>query len=144
MKANKHQKQYIYKLSGYNKNTKEEWVQWATNDNSITSTNALTFEEANAIIKQAGGVPSTKRDPETNWAYFDKDNGQHKYILSLCRQLNWQSPHKTLGKVVDLERLSNWLKSERSPVNKPLQKMTASQVSKVIAALEGIIKSKYK
>lgn len=143
MKATKGQKQYIYKLSGYRKDTKEEWVQWVTGDVNKTSTNDLTFDQANEIIKQAGGTPYKKSNPD-NWAFFDKNNGKHKYILSLCRQLDWQTPDEKYGKVVDLTRLSNFLKSEKSPVKKPLQKMTAAELSKVITALENIINWNYK
>lgn len=142
MKATKHQKQYIYKLSSYNKDIKEEWVQWATGDNAKTSTNDLSFDQANAIIKQAGGTPVTQKGKTDNWAYFNKNNGRHKYILSLCRQLDWQTPDETYGKVVDLNRLSEWLKS-KSPVKKPLQKMKPDELSKVITALENIIPWKY-
>lgn len=143
MTATKYQKQYIYKLSGYQKETKEEWVQWATGDVEKTSTNDLTFDQANDIIKQAGGTPVSKGKTD-NWAFFDKNNSQHRYILSLCRQLDWQVPDEKYGKVVDLNRLSNFLKSKRSPVNKPLQKLTPAQLSKVVTALENIMKWEYK
>lgn len=141
MKATKDQKQAIYRLSGYRPDTKEEWVQWATGDESKTSTNDLTFDQANKIITQAGGTPYKGRGD--NWAYFDKENGQHKYILSLCRQLGWTTHHERFGKVVDLTRLSNWLKSNRCPVSKPLKKMDASQCSRIIAALEAMITKGY-
>ena len=144
MKTTKEQRQYIYRLAYYNKGTKEEWVQWATNDNSKTSTNDLSFEQANAIIKQAGGAPHVPGKLETgSYAFFDSKNAQHRLVLSLCRQLNWVITSEKHGKIADLNRLSNFLKSEKSPVRKPLKKMTASEVSKLISALEGIIKSSY-
>lgn len=144
MKATKHQKQYIYKLSGYRQETKEEWVQWATDDVTKTSTHDLTFAQANAIIKQAGCTPVTSKGKTDNWAFFDNNNSKHRYILSLCRQLDWQVADEKYGKIVNLNRLSEWLKSKRSPVNKPLQKQTPGQLSKTITALEGIIKSEYR
>lgn len=143
MKANKYQKQYIYRLCSYNKDIKEEWVQWATGDNTKTSTNDLSFDQANAIIKQAGGTQVTQIGKTDNWAFFNKNNGKHLYILSLCRQLNWQTPDEKYGKVVDLNRLSEWLKSDKSPAKKPLQKMKSAELSKVITALENIIKWEY-
>jgi len=142
--ASKFQKKSIYRLSGYNKDIKEEWVQWATNDTSKTSTNDLSFEQANKIIAQAGGaaLPSGKTEIE-NWGFFNSKNSQHNLILSLCRQLNWVISSDKYGKVADLNRLSNFLKSDRSPVKKPLQKMSPAEVSKIITALESIIKSNY-
>jgi hypothetical protein len=53
-------------------------------------------------------------------------------------------PHEKHGEVPDLERLSNWLKSELSPVKKPLKQMEPSELSKIIEALKGIVKSIYK
>jgi len=144
MKATKEQKQAVYRLSGYQKDTKEEWVQWATGDNEKISTNDLSFEQANKIITEAGGTPYSKKGKAENWAFFDKDNGQHKYILSLCRQLNWTTPHERFGKVVDLNRLSEWLKSSRSPVKKKLQKMDTVETSRIVAALEKMITKNYK
>ncbi|MCH4824274.1 hypothetical protein ML462_13950 [Gramella lutea] len=142
MKATKEQKQAIYRLCGYQKDTKEEYVQWVTGDVNKTSTNDLSFEQANKIIKQAGGTPY--KNKTDNWAFFNKDNGKHKYILSLCRQLDWTTPDERFGKVVDLNRLSEWLKSDKSPVKKPLKKMNARECSKIITALEGMIDTKFK
>jgi hypothetical protein len=142
--ASKEQKQYIYKLAAYNKDIKEEWVQWATNDNSKTSTNDLTRDQASAIIRQAGGTPNTSGKLEDrNWASFDSKNTQHVFILSLCRQLNWVISNEKHGKIADLNRLSNFLKSDKCPVRRPLKKMKPAEVSKIITALEGIIKSNY-
>ena len=141
--ASKFQKKSIYRLSGYKKDIKEEWVQWATNDPSKISTNDLSFEQANKIIRQAGGTPFANKNAEDNWGTFNNKNGQHRYILSLCRQLNWVINSDKYGKVADLNRLSNFLKSDRSPVKKPLQKMSPAEVSKIITALESIIKSNY-
>lgn len=79
-----------------------------------------------------------------SWAYFDKENNQHRLILSLCRQAQWVKPHNRFGEVVDLESLQDFLKSNKSPVNKPLKSMTKQELSKIIIALEGIVNHKYK
>jgi len=78
-----------------------------------------------------------------NWALFDKTNQQHKYIMSICRQAQWVVPHERYGEVADLDRLSDFLKSNKSPVNKPLKDMTTDDLSKTIIALEGIAKTVY-
>ena len=144
MKTTKEQRQYIYKLAAFNKETKEEWVQWACNDNAKTSTNDLNFDQANAIISQAGGTPHVAGKLKNEcWGFFDSVNAKHILVLSLCRQLNWVITSEKHGKIADLNRLSNFLKSKKSPVRKPLKKMSAAEVSKIISALEGIIKSSY-
>ena len=53
-------------------------------------------------------------------------------------------PNGKWGEVPDINRLSEFLKSDKSPVNKPLKKMEPLEVSKIIEALKGIVKSKYK
>lgn len=77
-----------------------------------------------------------------NWAIFDRYNTQHKAILSLCHQLGWVQDEKP--EFVDLHRLGGWLKSDRSPVKMPLKEMNKAQLSKIISALQNIIKTKYK
>jgi hypothetical protein len=79
-----------------------------------------------------------------NWAIFDKTNTQHKTILSLLRQAQWVVPNPRHGEVADLERLSTFLKSDKSPVKKPLKAMTDKETSKIIQALKGIVKHRYK
>lgn len=80
----------------------------------------------------------------SNWGLFDKENQQHKTILSLLRQAQWVVPNGKWGEVPDINRLSEFLKSDKSPVNKPLKKMEPKEVSKIIEAFKGIVKSKYK
>ncbi|MCC2590331.1 hypothetical protein [Chryseobacterium sp. MFBS3-17] len=76
------------------------------------------------------------------WGMFDKYNAQHKAVLSLCHQLGWVQEENP--QFVDLHRLGGWLKSERSPVKMPLKDMNRAQLSKVIFALQNIIKTTYK
>ena len=121
-----------------NKDTKEEWVQWATADVKKTSTNDLTFDQANMILKQLG----QKEHVRNLWSTFDKNNTQHMSILAIMRTAQWVK--KVNGKeVADLEILDHFLKT-KSPVKKPLKKMTTTEVSKVIHALNESIKWIYK
>ncbi|WP_444647730.1 hypothetical protein ACSLMO_13380 [Flavobacterium columnare] len=77
------------------------------------------------------------------WAYYDKNNPQHRYILSLLIQLGWSIKSEKYGEIADLNRFSNWLKSNKSPVQKPLKKMCAAQTTIVISALESMIVKNY-
>lgn len=73
-----------------------------------------------------------------NWAVFNKDNQQHRYILSLCIQMGWSVTSERYGEVADLNRLSNWLKSNLSPIVKPLKDMEPNELSKIVSALESM------
>jgi len=139
MKASKTQKKYIYNLCSYQTRLKEEMVQWATDSIDKISTNDLTFDLANKIIVQLGG---TAEKPD-NWAVFDKTKMSHKNILRLCIQIGWRKKHDKYGWVANLERLNNFLHT-KSPVKKKLTDMEKEEVSKVIVALEGVYKSKFK
>lgn len=141
--ASKKQKQVIAILVKGDKELKKALVQQITNDESKISTNDLTHAEANEIIYHLGGKPLTYEQ----WALFDKNNKQHKTVLSLCMQYGW-SLTPTTGKsieIADLFKLSEWLKTgEKCPVNKPLKKMNAKELSKIILALEAMVKWKYR
>ena len=118
----------------------------------MTATKAYVYEgqgsaidDYNAPKKQLQTIVQGGRcHSKSNWGLFDKENQQHKTILSLLRQAQWVVKNEKWGEVPDINRLSEFLKSDKSPVNKPLKKMEPSEVSKIIEALKGIVKSKYK
>ena len=139
MKATKKQKQLI-SINAPTKDIKEEFVQWATKDVKKTSCNDLNFEQANKILEQLGLKP---HKPEY-WATFDNNNKKHRVILALMRTAQWVKPHDRYGEVADLDRLDLFLKSDKCPVNKPLQEMSPKEVEKVIKALDGIVDHKFK
>lgn len=130
----------------YNVEIKNEWVQWATGDTSRTSLKSITHDQAIKIMHQQNPHPQplSKGEGSENWALFDNTNTQHRTVLAQMRTAQWVIPNGKHGEVADLERLSNWLKSELSPVKKPLKQMEPWELSKTIEALKGIVKSKYK
>ena len=144
MDATKQQKQLIH-VNAPTRDIKEEFVQWATGDNDKISCNDLDFDQANAVLEKLGirpFAPSLGR-PVSNWGKFDKNDQQHRYILSLLRQMGWTKASERYGTIADMERLSNFLKSNKSPVPKPLQKMTAAETTKLINALESMLGKKW-
>lgn len=152
MTVTKQQKFRIRKNCGFNENIKEELVQWATGTNDKTSLNDLSYEQAERILNAQGdGHGLQIRDSGTgnreqkteNWGLFDKNNSKHKYILSLLRQLGLTIEIKGRD-VADINKLSEWLKSDKSPVQKPLKRMTSLEESKIIHALEQMMKKKWK
>ena len=103
------------------------------------------IDDYNAPKKQLQAIVQGGRThSKSNWGLFDKENQQHKTILSLLRQAQWLVPNGKWGEVPDINRFSEFLKSDKSPVNKPLKDMEPKEVSKIIEALKGIVKSKYK
>jgi len=137
--ATKDQKLAIRRNSGFKEDIKSEWVQWVKQDVSKTSLNDLTFEEANTILVQQGDKPHKGE----NWAWFDKNNGKHKKVLSLLHEAGLTVQSKG-QKVADTDWLSNFLKSAKSPVKKPLKEMANFELEKLIKSLENIVKSRWK
>lgn len=132
----------ILQNCSYQIDVKNEWVQWVTGDTARTSLKSITSDEAKKIILAQHGGELINADD--NWAKFDKNNPRHRFILSLLRQLQWTTKNIKYGEVADLNRLSKFLKSDKSPVKKPLKMMAIYEQEKIIAALSGIIKSRYK
>jgi hypothetical protein len=127
----------------YQVDTKNEWVQWITADVNRTSLKSITQAQAKKIIMaQEGSTPVNQ--PAENWAVFDNKNPKHKIVLSLLYQMQWVTPSQKYGEVPDLDRLSKFLQSEKSPVKKKLKDMETHEVEKLIVALRGIVKHRYK
>ncbi|GIZ15282.1 hypothetical protein [Capnocytophaga catalasegens] len=106
----------------------------------IKSTKDLTEKQAFQLIRflKEGRVA-----PASYYARFDADNNQHLTILARCHELGWVVSHD--GRIIaDLNKLGGWLISKRSPVKKALMDMSHKELSKVIFAIENMIKSKYK
>lgn len=147
MTATKEQKIAIRRNCKFDVNIKEELVQWATADLTKTSLNDLSYEEAAKILSfQEGrdaGFESLSHQMEGNWGVFDKTNRKHTYILSLCFQLGMVKEVKGRD-VADIVALGQWLKSNRSPVQKPLKQMNALELSKVIGAMEKMVQKRWK
>ncbi len=103
------------------------------------------IDDYNAPKKQLQTIVQGGRTySKSNWGLFDKNNQQHKTILSLLRQAQWVVTNDKWGEVPDINKLSDFLKSDKSPVNKPLKDMGLQEVSKIIEAFKGIVKSTYK
>lgn len=107
---------------------------------NLETSKDLTQYQAMDVIQF---LKTGKQPDNIKWAYFDKDNAQHMNVLSQCITYGWSEVKR--GKVVaDLNRLGSWLKSFRSPIQKPLLEMETKELTTIINALKGMIKSKYK
>ncbi|MCV9929497.1 hypothetical protein OIU83_17685 [Flavobacterium sp. LS1R49] len=89
-------------------------------------------------------VQGVKSQSKSNWGIFDKNNQQHKTVLSLLRQLQWVIQNERYGEVADINRLGEFLKSDKTPIKKPLKDMEPWEVSKIIECFKSMIIKKYK
>ena len=81
-----------------------------------------------------------------NWGSFTstKPNPQKRKVLfSLLHQAQWVKEIEG-REVPDLDRLSSFLQSEKSPVKKKLFEMDIRELEKIIRAFKGIVQSTYK
>ncbi|MFK7048750.1 hypothetical protein FLACOL_01092 [Flavobacterium columnare] len=137
--------QSIRQLCNFNEEEKNKLILQATNGKT-SSLKALKQAQAIEIIKQFSGNENktiAKQVVTEFWAYYYKENTQHRYILSLLIQLGWSVKSNKYGEIADLNRFSDWLKSRRSPVQKPLKSMSPEEISKIISALESMIVKNY-
>lgn len=134
-----HQINTINRNCQWNVEIKEEWVQWVTGDSSRTSLKSITQGEAVRIIKQQTGAADIPKPDSDNWGLFDGNNSQHKRILANLRVANIVVKSEKWGEVADMKGwFDRFLRSVKSPVKKPLKKMTPQEVSKIIVALDGV------
>ena len=141
MKATKEQKKLIH-VNTHDRDQKEEFVQWATEDVSKISCNDLSFDQANMILQKLGQKPHGRE--RNYYGVFDKRNQQHMSIVSLTRQLGWEKRHEKYGRVADMDRLGEWLQSDKAPISKPLMKMETGELSKTINALTFMVAKRFK
>lgn len=102
--------------------------------------------EGSAIANYMSAAPVETPKVE-NWGAFTAkkpDPAKRKKLFSLLHQAKWTIDNLKYGKVPDLERLSDFLKSEKSPVNKKLVDMDTNDMKKIIGAFNGIVLSKFK
>lgn len=105
----------------------------------VESTKDLTERQAFEAIRYL----NTGKAPNNSfYAVFDKENRQHRTILSLAHQIGWVQEENP--KFVNLHTLGTWLISKKCPVNKPLKQMNKQELSKVIFALEQVFNWRYK
>jgi hypothetical protein len=134
----------IMRNCSYQVDTKNEWVQWATGDENRTSLKSINQAHAKKIILQQTGGEIITQPKEKFFATFDIKKPSHRKILSLMRTAQWTKPSDKHGEIPDMEILDKFIKSDKSPVIKPLMQMSDQETQKLIQALNGIIKSKYK
>jgi hypothetical protein len=90
--------------------------------------------------KSTASTSKSSQNQKPNWGYFDTNNSQHKRIQANLRVANIVVKSQKWGEVADmLGWFDRFLKSDKSPIKKPLKKMTQQEVSKIIVALDGVV-----
>ena len=132
----KRQIKILQNLLGKRFNGREERIAFLSDfaQRELSSSKELTEDEAFEVLDWLKYNYSKE-------AYFDSHSTQHLSLLAKCHELGWVREDNP--KIPDLGRLGKWLLSKRCPVQKPLKEMTTKEVSKVIGALEKIIKKRY-
>ena len=114
----------------------------------MTATKARVYEGTGSAIEDykrpRNSHQTYENETDSNWGLFDRNNQQHKAILSQLRTLQWTKKHERWGEVADLNRFSDFLKSDKSPVKKPLKDMEPREVSKIIECFKSMVTKKYK
>lgn len=97
------------------------------------------IDDYNSPKQQLQNVVSGKSG---NWGLFDSKHQYaqvHKLIRSICITKEWSLPSEKWGVIADLNKLSDFLKSNKSPVKKPLMDMDKEELEKIIVALNAIV-----
>ncbi len=127
---------YIRGLCKHNEDVKKQAVLSISNGRTHSITD-LSQQEACQLISKLKGNKNTPSVPKH--LQFDRSNSKHKYIISLCHQLEWTKPSEKYGTIADLQKLHNWLIGPRSPVKMCLMDIPYIHLSKIIHALEQIL-----
>lgn len=96
--------------------------------------------------KQLTDIVNGNRNGKDNWGLFEPEHKYakvHKLIRSICISKEWSLPSEKWGVIADLNKLSDFLKSEKSPVRKPLMNMNKQELEKIIIALKAIVVHHY-
>lgn len=114
----------------------------------MTVTKPRIYEGSGSAIddyhKPKTDNPKPTTDNSKNWGLFDKKNKQHMTLLSQLRTLQWTVKSEKWGEVADLSRLSDFLKSDNSPIKKPLKDMEPGEVSTIIECFKSMVRKMYK
>lgn len=138
----KHQIKYIHQiLPDHIKADKEEkaaFIAQFTGSVEKASTKDLSYYQANDLISALKG----EKVIYNRYAFFDKKNKQHLYILSLCQQIGWVLySEKQKRPIADLNKLGKWL-ADRGYLHKPLKEYNAKELPKLVYQLEQILAKK--
>lgn len=113
----------------------------------MTATKIIAYEGSGSPIDNYFAAEKQPVAPKKeNWGFFTKTapNPSKRKVL-FSRMYNAQWTTIVQGKEMpDLAKLSEFLQSEKSPVQKPLRNLDDIEIEKIITAFNGIVAHKYK
>jgi len=119
---------------------KGDLVEQFTKDHHKRSCTDLTNDQADALIERLS-TPYQPKSETPRYSKFDFNNGQHKYILSMCYSLGWVKYHPLKKRnVADLQALGTWIE-KYGYLKKPLMSYTAKELPKLVTQLENVLRS---
>ncbi|MGB1295762.1 MAG: hypothetical protein ACPG6V_09795 [Flavobacteriales bacterium] len=125
--------------NGFEPFEKKQIISSYTKSEDSTSTSDLTFDQANALLVKLGieaEKENTVNYEHLNAGVINRENNQHRYIMSLLYQLKWVCQSKNQPRVIlDRERFGRWLLTKTAE-KKSLDKLSKTQTSKIISQLE--------
>ena len=78
------------------------------------------------------------------FATFNFNNHQHRYLLSMCQEYGWTVfDHKRGRTIADLSKLGGWIRSS-SQCKKPLQQQTGKELQTTVYQFEQMVKKHFK
>lgn len=106
----------------------------------ILSTKDLTSYEADQVLY----FLNTGKTLKANFALFDKTDtrysSERRLLFSYLYQAGWTVPSQKYGEIPDLDRLSDFIQSAKSPVSIPLKEWEKSEWEKMLHAFRNIVK----
>lgn len=113
------------------------------NGYGVESTKDLSDFELDGLIAWLEGETKWGSLKDYQWALFDKNNQQHKYLLHLCQEFGWTVFDERRGRTVaDLNRLGKWMRN-RSKVRKPLKQQNTKDLHVTIYQFEQMVKKHF-
>jgi hypothetical protein len=96
-----------------------------------------------AEFKNCRAWDNKATDDDRSFALFDRDNRQHRYLLSLCQQMNWiiWDAHRERY-LADLQRLGHWIRT-RTESKKPLLEQNKQELERTIYQFEQMLSKQY-
>jgi hypothetical protein len=77
------------------------------------------------------------------FATFDNNNRQHRYLLSLCQEYGWTAYNEKINRTVaDLNRLGRWIRYN-SKCKKPMQQQSTKELETTIYQFEQMVKKHF-
>lgn len=113
------------------------------NGQGVESTLDLTELQLDGLIGWLDSQLQWADLEDYQFATFNYNNAQHRYMLSLCQEYGWTVyDHKRERTIADLKRLGAWIRHSSS-CKKPLQQQSTKELQTTLYAFEQMVKKHF-